>query len=48
VSVGMDPLQEQNADLGMALYTTDTIPPGTRSWDPADYQEQYKELWQVS
>ncbi|WP_448638492.1 sugar ABC transporter substrate-binding protein [Geodermatophilus sp. URMC 63] len=48
VSVGMDPLQEQNADLGMALYTTDTIPAGTRSWDPADYQDQYKELWQVS
>ncbi|WP_448624486.1 sugar ABC transporter substrate-binding protein [Geodermatophilus sp. URMC 64] len=48
VSVGMDPLQAENADLGMALYTTENIPKGTRSWDPADYQEQYKELWQVS
>ena len=48
VSVGMDPLQKENANLGMALYTTKSIPKGTRSWDPANYQDQYKKLWLVS
>ena len=48
VSLGMDPLQAKYADLGMALYTTKDFPKGTRSWDPADYQQQYKTLWQLS
>jgi ABC-type sugar transport system substrate-binding protein len=48
VSLGMDPLQKENANLGMALYTTKSIPKGTRSWDPANYQDQYKKLWGLS
>jgi hypothetical protein len=32
----------------MALYTTKSIPKGTRSWDPANYQDQYKKLWGLS
>ncbi|SFT81965.1 substrate-binding protein domain-containing protein [Geodermatophilus amargosae] len=48
VNLGMDPLQDEYADLGMALYTAEDFPEGTRSWDLADYQSQYEELWQLS
>jgi ABC-type sugar transport system substrate-binding protein len=47
-SVGMDVLQEENGEFNKRLWTTETIPPGQVSWDPADLQERYKQLWQVS
>ncbi|KSZ56081.1 hypothetical protein Z045_25115 [Rhodococcus pyridinivorans KG-16] len=47
-SVGMDTLQKEHAALGMQIWTTESVPDGATSWDPPNYQEQYKKLWQVS
>ncbi|WP_448624471.1 sugar ABC transporter substrate-binding protein [Geodermatophilus sp. URMC 64] len=48
VSVGMDPLPEEHGTLNMQLWTTEDMPKGETTWDPPDFQEKYKELWQVS
>ncbi|ETD33357.1 hypothetical protein [Williamsia sp. D3] len=47
-SVGMDTLQAEHDSTGLQLWTTETVPDGMTSWDPPNYQEQYKTLWQVS
>ncbi|WP_161633991.1 substrate-binding domain-containing protein [Williamsia sp. D3] len=47
-SVGMDTLQAEHDSTGLQLWTTETVPDGMTSWDPPNYQEQYKELWQIS
>jgi ABC-type sugar transport system substrate-binding protein len=47
-SVGMDTDQESHGDMRQRLWTTETVPDGETSWDPENYQDQYKELWQVS
>ncbi len=47
-SVGMDVDQEGHGFMNQRLWTTDTVPEGATSWDPANFQEQYKELWLVS
>lgn len=47
-SVGMDLLQEQHDSTGLQLWTTETVPDGVTRWDPPNYQEKYKELWQIS
>lgn len=48
VSLGMDPLQADHDTTGLQLWTTDTVPDGDGTWDPANYQEAYKALWQIS
>ena len=50
VSVGMDPLQEQHATTGFQLWTEDNMPNRSDdwTWDPPNYEEQYKKLWQIS
>ncbi|KSZ56095.1 hypothetical protein Z045_25230 [Rhodococcus pyridinivorans KG-16] len=48
LSVGMDTLQAQHDSTGLQLWTTDSVPDGMTSWDPPNYQEKYKELWQIS
>ena len=47
-SVGMDTLQEEHANLNMQIWTTDSVPDGETTWDPPNYQEEYKKLWQIS
>ena len=47
-SVGMDTLQDEHANLGMQIWTTDSVPDGETTWDPPNYQEQYEELWHIS
>jgi ABC-type sugar transport system substrate-binding protein len=47
-SLGMDVEQEAHGNLSMQLWTTDDMPKGATSWDPPNYQDQYKKLWQVS
>ncbi|WP_448638506.1 sugar ABC transporter substrate-binding protein [Geodermatophilus sp. URMC 63] len=48
VSVGMDPLQEEHGTLNMQLWTTEDMPEGETTWDPPNFQDKYRELWQVS
>jgi len=48
VSVGMDPLQKEHANQNMQLWTTEDMPKGQTGWAPPNYQDQYKQLWQVS
>jgi ABC-type sugar transport system substrate-binding protein len=48
VSVGMDALQAEHDTTGLQLWTTDTVPAGDGTWDPPNYQEEYKKLWQIS
>jgi ABC-type sugar transport system substrate-binding protein len=47
-SVGMDTLQKEHGSLNMQLWTPETVPDGETSWDPPNFQDQYKELWLVS
>jgi len=47
MSVGMDTLQKEHESTGLQLWTTKTVPDGVTSWDPPNYQEQYKKLWQI-
>lgn len=47
-SVGDDVLQAQHANVRMQIWTTDSVPDGETTWDPPNYQEQYKKLWQIS
>jgi ABC-type sugar transport system substrate-binding protein len=48
LSVGMDVDQEHHGAMNQRLWTTETVPDGETSWDPEGFQDQYKELWQVS
>ncbi|WP_413768832.1 sugar ABC transporter substrate-binding protein [Rhodococcus pyridinivorans] len=47
-SVGMDTLQKEHDTTGLKLWTTETVPDGMNSWDPPNYQDAYKSLWQIS
>ena len=48
VSVGMDPLQQQHDATNLQLWTTKSAPKDQDAWDPPNYQDEYKKLWQVS
>ena len=48
VSVGMDPLQKQHESTNLLIWTTKTVPDNQNSWDPPNYQDEYKKLWQIS
>ena len=47
-SVGMDTDQATHAAMYQQLWTTEEMPEGETTWDPPNFQERYKELWQVS
>jgi len=47
-SVGMPVLQDEVGEFNLWIWTPETMPKGQTSWDPTDYQERYKKLWQVS
>jgi ABC-type sugar transport system substrate-binding protein len=47
-SVGMDTLQKEHGLLNMQLWKPKDVPHGQTSWDPPNFQDQYKKLWLVS
>ena len=47
-SVGDDVLQKEHANVRMQIWTTDSVPDGQTTWDPPNYQDEYKKLWQIS
>jgi len=48
VNVGMDVLQEEHANMNMQLWTTKDMPKGATGWAPPNFEDQFKQLWQVS
>jgi hypothetical protein len=44
----MDPLQEEHDTTSLQLWTTESVPEDQNSWDPPNYQDEYKKLWQIS
>jgi ABC-type sugar transport system substrate-binding protein len=48
VSVGMDPDQKDHDSTGLQLWTAKSMPQNENTWDPPNYQDEYKKLWQVS
>ena len=47
-SVGMDVLQKEHALMNMQLWKPADVPSDSTSWDPPNFQDQYKALWLVS
>jgi ABC-type sugar transport system substrate-binding protein len=47
-SLGMDTLQSEHGLLNMQLWKSEDVPDGETSWEPANFQDQYKKLWLVS
>lgn len=48
VSVGMDAEQKEHSNMAMQLWDTDNVPADADTWDPPEYKEKFKALWQVS